>query len=256
MKLKRTLSILIIIVVIIHLSSNIILATDINNNDIQFSIDKPVISNQENKLTPQKINLDDLKSNKSIDEINKQVILPDSKQNRKILKSSSQSADEYQGQLEENKNDISNTFVSRDNKHYTYMLNKDILTNISIYRYCFETNENIEIYKNEDLNLYSYYAIIHNNVYIKNNIIYFAAFSKTDDSHLQILGYNTENETITYSNSFEISKDNYAESFCVDNYENVYVVINGQAENSLRINTYNKDGVLISAVNQDLFSSY
>lgn len=256
MKLKRTLSILIIIVVIIHLSSNIILATDINNNDIQFSIDKPVISNQENKLTPQKINLDDLKSNKSIDEINKQVILPDSKQNRKILKSSSQSADEYQGQLEENKNDVSNTFVSRDNKHYTYMLNKDILPNISIYRYCFETNENIVIYKNEDLNLYSYYAIIHNNVYIKNNIIYFAAFSKTDDSHLQILGYNTENETITYSNSFEISKDNYAESFCVDNYENVYVVINGQAENSLRINTYNKDGVLISVVNQDLFSSY
>ena len=42
----------------------------------------------------------------------------------------------------------------------------------------------------------------------------------------------------------------------MDNYENVYVVINGQAENSLRINTYNKDGVLISAVNQDLFSSY
>ena len=253
MKIKKLISIVIVLMLV---SQSLSLA--VNSDETKFILpdEKPSVSIQEkNKIdikiakkvvedNEKKINSKDLNSTTQIN----------TKRSKTMLKTAQE--DKYIGEIIPNRNDICDTFVSRDGKHYTYTLDFNDLSKVSIDRYCFETNENKRVYNNDNLIIPDYYYVTHNNVFIKNTIIYYSAFSKTDENHLQIFGYDTQTEKNVYSNTFEISKEDYENSFCLDKNNNIGIVTKGKDENSVKISLYDKNANLISDSTHNLLEDY
>ena len=209
------------------------------NDEIDTKVEKSTIENNKKKIYSNNLN--------SANSIN-------IKKSKSLLKTAQE--DKYKGEIIPNRDDICDTFVSRDGKHYTYTLDFNDLSKVSIDRYSFETNENERVYNNEDFMIPDYYYVTHNNVFIKNTIIFYSAFEKTDENHLHIFGYDTQTEEFVYSNTFKISKENYENSFCLDNNDNICIVTKGDDEKSVKISLYDKDANLISDSTQNLLEYY
>ena len=253
MKIKNVILIIIIIMIV---SKSISLAGNSNETNFKMPDEKPAVNIQEYNETDTKIEKSTAENN------NKKIYSKDfnsttsinTGKTKRLLKTAQE--DKYQGELITNRSDICDTFVSRDGNHYTYSLDFEDLSKVSIDRYCFETKENERVYNNNDMMIPIYNTTIHNNLVVKGTVIYYSAFSKTDENHLQICGYDTQIEEFVYLNTFEISKEDYANSFNIDKKGNICIVTKGENKNDIKFNLYDNAGKLIDDSTQDLLNTF
>ena len=253
MKVKKLISIVIVLMLV---SQSLSFAVNSNETNIILPDEKPAVSIQEKNEIDTKIEKKEADNNEK--KINSKDFNSTTQIKTKKTKTMLKTAQEnkYNGELIPNRDYFCDTFVSRDGKHYTYLLDFKDLSKVSIDRYCFETNENKRVYNNENFMIPDYYYVTHNNVFIKNTIIYYSAFSKTDENHLQICGYDTQTEEVVYSKTFEISKDDYENSFCLDKNDNICIVTKGNDEKTVKISLYDEDANLISTSTQNLLDTF
>ena len=159
--------------------------------------------------------------------------------------------DSYEGTIIEGKGETALTYVQRDGKNYTYS-RENVLTSIRLKRYCFETGEYINIF--DSWNKYDVQSVF--GYYVQGKVIYTAFYPDIDEDILQILGYDTQTEQISYDKTFEIPYEIFHGDFVVSQDEFVYITTYNYNETDVTISSYNAEAELIDSTTQTLLENY
>ena len=161
------------------------------------------------------------------------------------------SADPYEGNKLEGKSETNRIYVQRDGKTYTYT-RVNGANFIRIKRFCFETNEYVNVFDNWN----QFDVEMVNGYYIQDKIIYTAFYGTTDYDELEIIGFDTQSETVVYHKTFPIVQDIFHGDFVMSKNQFAYIVTHDYDGTEVTISSYNANGELIDSTTQPFLERY
>ncbi len=144
-------------------------------------------------------------------------------------------------------------YITKNDKNYIY-IRANGSNYISINKYCIETKENTNIFRNYG-KIDVYYV---KDTYVQDNVLYTAFYETSSSEKIRVVGYNFDKEQIIFDNSFPVKLENRPYGtmcFGVDRKQNIYFArgIKGSdnRDRKVEISSYDKNGKLLDSFIKD-----
>lgn len=221
---------------------------------ILLNLTLPVLAVEKNEATINKIeneNLNDEENTKIVkskedaneEKINEKVQLNvPGKMMSKALRSAASTDTEMTG-----RESLAKTYVNRDGKNYVYT-RVNYANSMEIDRYCFETNENIIVFR--ESKGYEVYDAM--GYYVQDKVIYTSFYETENSKVLRVVGFDTQTEKVSYDKTFPIIPEKQPMEFIMDYKQNFYFKICDADADKYWVASFNKDGKAIDTIQIDM----